>query len=374
MQPFLNQLVYFGFFQSLFLLFFYLSSPKNRKKINGYIAFLVLTLMIGLMGRVIYISEIFGRNFRFIAFSELSTLFFGATIYLFTRSSLLNKRFSYQELRHYIPGFFYIIFVLFIFILPSDEAIRARAKSGELFRTITIFIGVGLLFNISYWTMSCHLFLTFRKKLQDELSYKVKTRFFQNFLIAIGMCLLCWLTAYFVSIFGYELFERSARHSIWLGIAFIIFFIAYYGMKEPDLYKIAPIVNTKKYAQSKLSKADLDHLKTRLDQLMEEKKPYLNRKLLKADLAEMLGVNNPEIARLLNEKIGMNFFEYVNYYRIREFVELAKTDKAKNLTFFGIAQEAGFNSKTTFNKSFKKLMGVSPKEYFTGKIAEDSLT
>ena len=59
----------------------------------------------------------------------------------------------------------------------------------------------------------------------------------------------------------------------------------------------------------------------------------------------------------------MNFFEYVNYYRIKEFVELAKTDKAKTLTFFGLAQEAGFNSKTTFNKSFKKLMGSSPKEY-----------
>ncbi len=123
----------------------------------------------------------------------------------------------------------------------------------------------------------------------------------------------------------------------------------------------------KKYTQSKLSKSDLDHLQTKLDQLMVEKKPYLNRKLLKAELADMLGVSSPEIARLLNENIGMNFFEYINYHRIKEFVELAKTDNAKNLTFFGLAQEAGFNSKTTFNKSFKKLMGASPKEYFTSQ-------
>ena len=83
----------------------------------------------------------------------------------------------------------------------------------------------------------------------------------------------------------------------------------------------------------------------------------------------MLGVNNPEVARLLNEKIGMNFFEYVNYFRIREFIELAKMDRAKNLTFFGIAQEAGFNSKTTFNKSFKKIMGTSPSEYFSQELS-----
>ena len=46
----------------------------------------------------------------------------------------------------------------------------------------------------------------------------------------------------------------------------------------------------------------------------------------------------------------------------------AKTEKAKQLTFFGLAQEAGFNSKTTFNKSFKKLMGASPSVYFDKKL------
>lgn len=367
MQTLLNQLVYFGYFQSLFLLCIYLFSPKNRKNINGYVAFLVLVLMIGLSGRVLYISDIFGKNFRLIAFSEFATLLFGSTIYLFTKSSLLNKRFSYQDLLHYLPGFFYIIFVVFMFMLPTDEVIGARIKSGELFRTITIFIGIGLLFNIMYWVMSLQLFISFRKELRNELSYTVKTQFFLNFLIAIGICLLCWVIVYFISIFGFEMIERTAREMIWLSIALIILFIAYYGMISPDLFKIIPGGVHKKYTQSKLSKSDLDHLQTKLDQLMVEKKPYLNRKLLKAELADMLGVNSPEIARLLNENIGMNFFEYINYHRIKEFVELAKTDNAKNLTFFGLAQEAGFNSKTTFNKSFKKLMGTSPKEYFTSQ-------
>ncbi|EZH74063.1 transcriptional regulator [Aquimarina atlantica] len=367
MQTLLNQLVYFGYFQSLFLLCIYLFSPKNRKNINGYVAFLVLVLMIGLSGRVLYISDIFGKNFRLIAFSEFATLLFGSTIYLFTKSSLLNKRFSYQDLLHYLPGVFYIIFVVFIFMLPTDEVIGARIKSGELFRTITIFIGIGLLFNITYWIMSLHLFLSFRKELRNELSYTVKTQFFLNFLIAIGICLLSWVIVYFISIFGFEMIERKARETIWLSIALIILFIAYYGMISPDLFKIVPAQVQKKYAQSKLSKSDLDQLQAKLDRLMIEKKPYLNRKLLKAELADMLGVSSPEIARLLNENIGMNFFEYINYHRIKEFVELAQTDKAKNLTFFGLAQEAGFNSKTTFNKSFKKLMGTSPKEYFTSQ-------
>lgn len=371
MQSFINQVVYFGFFQSLFLIFIYLFSPKNRRNINGYVAFLVIVLMIGLIGRVLYISEIFGKDFRLIAFSEFATLFFGSTIYLFTRSSLLGKKFSYNELRHYIPGVLYIIMVILVFMAPRSLPISIPIKKDQLFFTISIFMGTALVFNITYWSLSYRAFFNFKKRIKDELSYTVKTQFFQNFLLAIGLCLLSWVTIYFIGLFGNDdMLERSARQFIWLSIAFIILFIAYYGMKEPDLYKISPLISSKKYANSKLSSADLDKLKTRLEQLMINKKPYLNRKLLKTELAEMLGVSNPEIARLLNESIGMNFFEYVNYYRIKEFVELSKTDKVKNLTFFGIAQEAGFNSKTTFNKAFKELMGTSPKEYFTKELAD----
>lgn len=364
MRTILNQLVYFAFFQSIFLLCIYLFSAKKRKNINGYVAFLVFVLLIGLSGRILYISEIFGKDHRLIAFSEFANMLFGSTIFLFTKSALWNKRFSYQDLVHYIPGLFYGLFVIFYFMLPHSEAIAVRIESGELTRTVTLFIGVALLFNITYWALSLQQFLKFRKNLNDELSYTIKTQFFFNFLIAIGLCLLSWVIVYFISVFGFEMIERQARESIWLSIAFIILFITYYGMIAPDLFRTKSMETVRKYTRSRLTLADLDRLKARLEMLMEEKKPYLNSKLLKAELAEMLGVSNPELARLLNENIGMNFFEYVNYYRVKEFVILARTDKAKNLTFYGIAQEAGFNSKTTFNKSFKKLMGTSPSNYF----------
>ncbi|MEO0877599.1 MAG: helix-turn-helix domain-containing protein, partial [Bacteroidota bacterium] len=76
------------------------------------------------------------------------------------------------------------------------------------------------------------------------------------------------------------------------------------------------------------------------------------------------GISHPELARLLNERIGMSFFEYVNYHRIQEFIRLSQKDDASGYTFFGLAQRAGFNSKATFNKSFKQLMGCTPSAYF----------
>ncbi|WP_350290530.1 helix-turn-helix domain-containing protein [uncultured Croceitalea sp.] len=249
-------------------------------------------------------------------------------------------------------------------MIPSDEVIVARIERGELYTVVSILVGIGLVFNCVYWVLSLRQFLRFRSGLKNELSYTIKTQFFLNFLIAIGICLLVWIGIYLTSLFGNETLERDARKFIWLGIAFIVLFIAYYGMLAPDLFRIQSYNHTQKYSQSKLNHTDLDTLKTQLEQMMIAKKPYLNNKLMKAELASMLGVSNPELARLLNERIGMNFFDFVNYYRIKEFISLAKTDKAKELTFFGLAQEAGFNSKTTFNKSFKNLMGVAPSEYF----------
>lgn len=368
MQPIVNQLIYFGFFQGIFLLAIFLISPQGRKQANGYLLVLILVLLLGLAGKILNMSELFGTSHRFAALSEFSIFLFGSTIFLFAQSSLKGRRFSANDLIHYVPGLTYILVLIFYYMLPSQAQIVKKIASGELFVAVTIFMGVGLLFNISYWILAYRTFTDFKSQLKNEVSFAVKTSFFKHFLLAIGVCLLMWLSIYFIGLFGQTWLEREARPFIWLGVAFIILFITFYTIRSPELFRVASMISDKeKYAQSKLSRADLNQLKAQLDLFMQEKKPHLNRNLMKADLAKMLGVNNSEVARLLNECIGMNFFEYVNYHRIREFVELAKTKKAEQLTFFGLAQEAGFNSKTTFNKSFKKLMGKSPKEYFSNQ-------
>lgn len=368
MQTLLNQLVYFGFFQSILLLGIYFSSPKKRRHINGHMAFLIFVLLIGLTGKVLYSADVWEQNFRLIAFSEFSALLFGPSAYLFTQATLSRKTFTYEDLIHYVPGLVYSIFILVYFMLPDNTVIIERSESGELRRVIYACHALGLTVNISYWVLSWKVYHRFCEDMKQEFSYSLRTRFMRNFLGVIGLCLFIWTILYLTSFFGFPMLERNSRPYIWIILALVILFITYYGMVSPQVMRIRPEEKPRKYTQSKLKVSDMERLKSELETLMQEKKPYLNRKLLKAELAEMLGVSNPELARLLNENIGMNFFEYVNYYRIKEFVVLAKTDRAKQLTFYGLAQEAGFNSKTTFNKSFKKLMGTSPSAYFNQNL------
>ncbi len=364
MEKVLNQLVYFGFLQAVFLICIFLFSSKMRRMVNPYLGILVVALFIGLSGRVIYLSGLLGQSYRIVSISEIATLCFGASVFLFTRSALYRKAFSRKDLVHYLPAVCYFAILTLYYLLPSSEVINARIKSGEFGRAVLLFAGIGLSFNIYYYVRSILEFRRFQAFLKQEVSYSIPTQFFSYFLLSVGLCFLPWLAVWILNLTGFDKLERIFRPYIWITLAFIIFFIAWYSILAPEVFKLAPAELVKKYAQSKLSRQDLDRLKAQLEQLMEDRKPFLNKKLLKNELADMLGISNPELARLLNERIGMNFFEYINYHRIMEFVELAKTEQAKELTFFGLAQEAGFNSKSTFNKSFKKLMGTSPSNYF----------
>ena len=368
MEEVLTQLVYFAFLQSVFLLIIYLFSSKVRKSVNPYLIVLVVVMMIGLMGRI-WIFTFDGRP-RLYSLSEYAIFLFGATVFLFTKSTLFGKSaLKKSDLIHYLPGLIYGIVVSVYYVFAPSELLKVRLQSGELFIVVSIFVSTGLIVNITYWVLALRHFLSFKHQLVNEASFSIKHTFLQNFLIVSGLCLLTWLVIFVIGVTEESWLERSTRPFIWMALCFLMLFISYYSIKEPEILKISDKLPSQKYAQSKLSNSELEKLKQQLDQLMEDKKPYLNRNLMKADLAEMLGVNNPEVARLLNEKIGMNFFEYVNYFRIKEFIELAKMDRAKNLTFYGIAQEAGFNSKTTFNKSFKRIMGTSPSEYFSQELS-----
>ena len=364
MEAIFNQLIYFAFIQSLLLLVVYLFSSKHRALANGYLIFLVFAIFIGLLGHVIHTLNIFEKSFRLILLSEFAGLLYGPTLYLFTKTALIGRKHQWKNLVHYVPSLVYMLFILVYFVIPSNDILIERSRTGELNRSIYLLHAIFLSVNMTYWIVSFRDFSIFMNKINTEASYKIKTNFFFGLHLIIGLCLLIWLGIYLFSILSNSMLERELRNIIWLTLAFIILFITLFGMFNPKVYDLKPIEEIRKYSQSKLTKIDLDRLKIELDNLMLEKKPYLNNKLLKAELSEMLGISNPELARLLNERIGKSKSIFFSVPRIKAFIELAKTPKADQLTLFGLAQEVGFNSKATFNSAFKKLTGTTPSNYF----------
>jgi len=96
---------------------------------------------------------------------------------------------------------------------------------------------------------------------------------------------------------------------------------------------------------------------------MKRNKPYLDPELTLPQLAEEIGMSRNQLSYLMNECLGMNFYEFINTYRIDQVKKWLGEASKDQLTILGLALEAGFNSKVTFNTAFKKYTGLTPSQY-----------
>jgi AraC-like DNA-binding protein len=101
----------------------------------------------------------------------------------------------------------------------------------------------------------------------------------------------------------------------------------------------------------------------KLIRFMEEKKPYLDPELSLSTLSKAIGVNRNQLSQLINEGTGENFYDFVNKYRVEEVKRLMIDPQKQNYNLLGLALEAGFKSKSTFNLIFKRFTGLTPTEY-----------
>jgi AraC-like DNA-binding protein len=96
---------------------------------------------------------------------------------------------------------------------------------------------------------------------------------------------------------------------------------------------------------------------------MQEKKSYLDPELTLSQLAKDLDIGRSQLSQLINDGIGDNFYDFINKYRVEQVKQLMTDPRVKHFSMLGIALEAGFKSKSTFNLIFKRFTGLTPTEY-----------
>ena len=80
-------------------------------------------------------------------------------------------------------------------------------------------------------------------------------------------------------------------------------------------------------------------------------------------LAEKMDLSNGYLSKIINQKEGKNFYEFINTYRIKAVKRNLNTPTYSHYSILGIGLEAGFKSKSTFNAVFKKMTGMTPSAY-----------
>jgi len=189
--------------------------------------------------------------------------------------------------------------------------------------------------------------------------------------IYIGFYLL-WITEDVVSLFNQELPQVFAEIST-IATCGLIYWIGYKGMAQPEifnqtLYKEISIpeeiaeINSPPKAVSKHDEKDTSDFFKIKEKIITEKlytNPNLNLRTLAIDLA----IKEKELSRIIN--VQTNFYQLINSLRVTEFKSLIQSPKAAQLSLLGLAYESGFSSKSTFYSTFKKLEGMTPKQYET---------
>ena len=144
----------------------------------------------------------------------------------------------------------------------------------------------------------------------------------------------------------------------------------YFGLYQPLIFSTAnggsPTileVSNKPYSGSLLKEDDKQHYIGLLNDYIIREKPYLNNQLTLSQLASSVNIPLHHLSRIINEHFNQNFFDFINQYRVNEFINRLSDSKYNNYSLLAIAFDCGFNSKTTFNRYFKKAVGFTPSEF-----------
>lgn len=120
----------------------------------------------------------------------------------------------------------------------------------------------------------------------------------------------------------------------------------------------------RKYRTYTMNEDEGRAISAKLDRIMDEQKPYTDPELHLSDLAELAGVSGHRLSFYFSQYLHVSFYDYVNRRRVDEFKRLAASpDAARRYTLSALSAKAGFSSRTTFFRYFKKVEGITPAEY-----------
>jgi AraC-like DNA-binding protein len=145
------------------------------------------------------------------------------------------------------------------------------------------------------------------------------------------------------------------------------------ALKHPELFRgvnsklqlikdILPEVEEKTESKNVQDDVISSQIST-LKQYMAEEEPFLDPSLTIQELANQIDIPFRALSVLINHHMDQHFFDFVNEYRIQKAMVILKDQSRSQLTVLEILYEVGFNSKSSFNTSFKKYTNLTPTAY-----------
>ncbi|WP_295715896.1 ABC transporter permease [Mucilaginibacter sp.] len=326
-------------------------------------------LSLALVVMVLWLLWVLGRDIGLEAyFSHWSwlplqfSLALGPLIFFYVLKITRPKYlFRFKDLLHFGP----LLLELGALVLEIKESISTGAAT---YHTQTFYTLNPILQLLAFISVGAYLYASHRLierfyrglKFNGGDRYRSELRWLRNLLISFGLLWLLWIPFiagdyfyyhYQLSIHAYyPLYLLLAVMAIWM--AAVAFLTQEAGvLVDPPSFLKPPLPAEMKQRGSWLKKT------------VQANRYYQDPELNLSSLAEKLDLGPHELSRIINTVLKKSFNDFINEYRVADFVQKMQDPAYEHITLLGIAFESGFNSKTTFNRTFRQMTGKSPAEY-----------
>ena len=334
-----------------------------------------MLFVLGILEELIEVADLSSRFPHILLSTSTITLLIGPVLFLYGRiltsgKSSLNR----IDLIHFIP-FLASTAYLLPFYLQSGEAKLATVRSGSLDTLVVVLAIVKGVHLLSYFSVTLVAVFRFQASRQNLSAPQIRRlAWFTRSLSSLLIIALLSGVLYFSSVADDSTFDTDYLISFLLTLVIYAWVIV--AIRDPDTLFIPRIRETVegalpdadesrrgRYETSPLDVEKKKKIADRMVALMENEKLYLDPDFRRADLADLLGVSLHHLSEVLNDSLGMNYAEFINSYRLNEVKRTLSDSANDHKTILAVAFEAGFRSKSTFNRIFREQVGVTAREF-----------
>lgn len=373
MPNYLNNLIAGATFLLLYLIL------VNQKKVNivgnrwfaGFIFCLLVLTNITVLVDLKIISEESMLMDGLLVFIFLIAPLFYLSIQSYIKPS---RKWNKNQYLHFGLSFLYLFLFIFSFLLDAKEAQKEKVSQNSI-DNVNYFLCLILTIQVFWYCIIAYKNIIKHQKnilLHRSSVENINLDWLKKISIAISIMGFFWvLDIVFQLSENYLLFDFFTSFLV----LFIVLYITHYWFQQEEIYPysssekkdinaLIKAANADEEQKKKiLSDENLEKIKTELLVLMEKEKPFLDSEISLIKLAEKLNISAHQLSYVINKGFDENFFQFINGYRIKEAQKLILDPKMNHLSLLGIGFEVGFNSKTVFNTTFKKVTGKTPSEF-----------
>jgi AraC-like DNA-binding protein len=356
-----------------------LYTKKANHSANTVLAIAVLALSIDIFHSVYIVFEYYFTNPHFIGFTFAFPLLYGPIFYFYAKLISSNGTLTFEKVfPHFIPFILAIFYgVIFVYFESSEFKISLVHSKENQLPGVFLLDYLKPIHGIAYVIFTLKVVLDFDKKIKNSFSNidKINLDWLKYLTIGLSIIWSIVLLSYIVDAISDK--EIVMDHLIYLAASILIYTIGYLSLRQPQILtqvsndllledKVVEEENEderKTYKKSGLTNSEAEEYLENLLNVFEVEKPYLNNDLNLQDLAAMASLSTHNLSEIINTKLNRNFYDFINSYRVKEVQRRLKSKDAEIYSILAIALESGFNSKSSFNTTFKKHAGITPSQF-----------